>query len=130
MFTYGGRAVRIRIDGGFDQIATISTVAIANGQYFGGGMRVAPAAKPDDGLFEVIVMGGAPKGQAMAELKLLYTGGHVDRPHVRCLRARKVVAAPVAQTRGKSVLIELDGENVGRLPATFDILPGVLNLRC
>jgi len=42
--------VRLRIDGDFDEITRISTVAIANGQFFGGGMRVAPQAVPDDGL--------------------------------------------------------------------------------
>jgi YegS/Rv2252/BmrU family lipid kinase len=130
MLTYGERAVRIRANGSFDDTVSVSTVAIANGQYFGGGMRVAPGAKPDDGLFDVVILGSAPRGQAMAELKLLYTGEHVARPHVRVLRGRKVVAAPVAETQGKPVLIELDGENTGRLPATFDILPGVLNLRC
>ena len=42
MLTYRDRTVRLRVDGGFDEIASISTVAIANGQFFGGGMRVAP----------------------------------------------------------------------------------------
>jgi diacylglycerol kinase family enzyme len=92
-------------------------------------MRVAPNAKPDDGLFDVVVMGGVPRGQAMAEMKLLYTGEHIGRPHVRNFRGRKVTAAPVAETKGRPVLIELDGENAGRLPATFEILPGPLNLR-
>jgi YegS/Rv2252/BmrU family lipid kinase len=130
MLTYGERAVRIRVDGHFDHLAAISTVAIANGQYFGGGMRVAPAARPDDGLFDVVIMASAPKRQAMAELKLLYTGAHIGRPHVQVVRGRKVVAAPVAENRGKPVFIELDGENAGRLPATFEILPGALRLRC
>lgn len=130
MLTYRERAVRIRVDNAFDEITAISTVAIANGQYFGGGMRVAPDANPNDGLFDVVLMGSAPRRQAMAELKLLYTGEHVDRPHVRVLRGRRVVAAPVAETKGRPVLIELDGENAGRLPATFEILPGALQLRC
>jgi diacylglycerol kinase (ATP) len=130
MLTYRDRAVRIRVDGAFDEIVSISTVAVANGQYFGGGMRVAPNAKPDDGLFDVVIMGGAPKGQAMADMKLLYTGEHLNRPHVQSLRGRTVMAVPVAETKGRPVLIELDGESAGRLPATFEILPRALNLRC
>lgn len=130
MLTYRDRAVRIRVDDAFDDIAPVSTVAVANGQYFGGGMRVAPDANPSDGQFDVVIMGTAPTGQAMAELKLLYTGDHVTRPHVRVLRGRKVMAAPVAETGGHAVLIELDGESAGRLPATFEILPRTLNLRC
>jgi YegS/Rv2252/BmrU family lipid kinase len=130
MLTYRERSVRIRVDSELDEIAKISTVAVANGQYFGGGMRVAPGAKPDDGLFDVVIMGGASKGQALADMKLIYTGEHVNKSNVRVLRGRKVTAAPVAETRGRPVLIELDGESAGRLPATFEILPRALNLRC
>ena len=130
MLRYRNTAVRIIVDGMEDEIATISTVAVANGRYFGGGMMVAPGAVPDDGLFDVVIMGGAPKGQSLAEMKLIYTGEHIIRPHVRVIRGQHVVVAPVAETRGKPVLIETDGEAVGRLPATFEILPRALNLRC
>lgn len=130
MMRYRNRAVRIMVDGVEDEIATISTVAVANGQYFGGGMRVAPGAIVDDGLFDVVIMGGAPKGQSLADMKLIYTGEHINKPYVRVLRGQHVVVAPVAETRGRAVLIETDGESAGRLPATFEILPRAINLRC
>src|ERR1700761_796189 len=130
LLRYRDRAVRIRVDGAFDEITSISTVAVANGQYFGGGMKVAPVAKPDDGVFDVIVMGGTPKGRAVADMKLLYTGEHLNKPGVRALRGTRVVAVPVAETGGHPVWIEVDGESAGRLPATFEILPRALNLRC
>jgi YegS/Rv2252/BmrU family lipid kinase len=130
LLAYREPTVRIRTDGAFDETGTISTVAIANGQYFGGGMRVAPTARADDGLFDIVIIGSAPKHQSMAEMKLLYTGEHVKRPHVRSLRGHKVIASPVAETGARPVLIELDGENVGRLPATFEILPRALRVRC
>jgi YegS/Rv2252/BmrU family lipid kinase len=130
MLTYRDRVVRIIVDNIYDEIAPISTVAVANGQYFGGGMRVAPGAVADDGAFDVVVMGGAPRKKMLADMKLLYTGEHVTSPHVRIVRGKKVVAVPVAETHGKAVLIETDGESAGRLPATFEILPRALNLRC
>jgi YegS/Rv2252/BmrU family lipid kinase len=130
MLMHRDHTVRIRVDGGFDEIASISTVAIANGQFFGGGMHVAPQAEPDDGLFDVIVMGGAKKSRAMVELQQVYIGNHLKNPHVRALRGRKIMAVPVAETGGKPVLIEVDGECAGRLPATFELLPRALNLRC
>jgi diacylglycerol kinase family enzyme len=123
MLRYRNTAVRIIVDGMEDEIASISTVAVANGRYFGGGMMVAPGAVPDDGLFDVVIMGGAPKGQSLAEMKLIYTGEHIKRPHVRVIRGQHVVVAPVAETRGKPVLIETDGEAVGRLPATLRFSP-------
>ncbi|HEX3672904.1 MAG TPA: diacylglycerol kinase family protein [Rhizomicrobium sp.] len=130
MMFYRNRTIRLRVDGEFDEILTIATVAVANGQYFGGGMRVAPTARTDDGLFDVIVMGGTKKSRAVADMKLIYTGEHLNNPAVRALRGSKVVAVPVAETRGRPVLIEVDGESAGRLPATFEIYPRALNLRC
>jgi YegS/Rv2252/BmrU family lipid kinase len=126
---YKDRPVRL-IAGEFDAITPISTVAIANGRYFGGGMMVAPNAGTDDGVFDVIVMGGGSRSQTIADLKLIYTGDHLNNPNVKVVRSDKVVAVPVAETRGKAVLIETDGESAGRLPATFEILPRALNLRC
>jgi YegS/Rv2252/BmrU family lipid kinase len=130
MLRYRDRAVRLRIDGDYDEIARISTVAVANARFFGGGMKIAPDAVPHDGAFDVVVIGGAPKLQAIRDLKLIYTGEHIRNPGVRVVRGRKVVAAPVAETHGLAVLIETDGENAGKLPATFEILPAALNLRC
>jgi diacylglycerol kinase (ATP) len=122
--------VRIIVDGKDQGAEPISTVAVANGQYFGGGMRIAPAARVQDGEFDVVVLGTAPKGTSLAKMQLIYTGAHVNEPHVRVLRGASVVAAPVAEGRGRPVLIETDGESAGRLPATFEILPKALNLRC
>ncbi len=126
---YRDRPVRL-IAADFDRTLPISTVAVANGQFFGGGMRVAPNAMPDDGEFDVVVMGGGSKSQTLADMKLIYTGEHLKNPNVRVVRASRVTAVPVEETRGRAVLIETDGESAGRLPATFEILPGVLNLRC
>jgi YegS/Rv2252/BmrU family lipid kinase len=130
MLGYSGRVVRIIVDNTYDEIAAITTVAVANGQYFGGGMRVAPSAITDDGVFDVVIMGNAPKSEMLKDMKLIYTGEHIEKPNVHVLRGRKVVAVPVAETRGRPVLIETDGESAGRLPATFEILPRALNLRC
>ena len=130
LLTYGGRAVRLIVDTTFDEIVTISTVAVANGRVFGGGMQVAPNAEIDDGLFDVVIINNAPKRQMLKDMKLIYTGEHLGNPNVRVVRGRKVVAAPVEQTRGRPVLIDTDGEGVGRLPATFEILPRALNVRC
>lgn len=130
LMRYNGRAVRLIVDSSFDEIVDISTVAVANGRTFGAGMQVAPDAKPDDGQFDVVIINNGPTAQMLADMKLIYTGEHLGNPNVRVIRGRKVVAAPVAETRGRPVLIETDGETVGRLPATFEILPRALNVRC
>ncbi len=130
MLTHRNRRVRIILDSGFDAEMTVSTVAIANGQYFGGGMRVAPDAVPDDGSFDVVIIAPSKMSRALADMKQIYSGDHVTNPAVRIFRAKKVVAAPVAGNKGRAVQIEADGESAGKLPATFEILPRALNLRC
>jgi len=130
MLTYRERRLRIRVDDVCDEIASISTVAVANGKYFGGGMKVAPDADPADGLFDVIVMGGTSKLQSIAQMNQIYTGEHVSNSAVRVMRGKRIIAAPVAETQHVPVLIETEGEVAGKLPATFEILPRALNLRC
>ncbi len=130
LLRYRGRMVRLIVDSAFDDIVDITTVAVANGRAFGAGMQIAPEAKPDDGQFDVVVIANGPTTRMLADMKSIYTGEHLGNPNVRVIRGRKVVAAPVAETRGRAVLIETDGEAVGRLPATFEILPRALNVRC
>jgi YegS/Rv2252/BmrU family lipid kinase len=130
LLAYRGRAVRLIVDARFDEIVPIVTVAIANGTSFGGGMTIAPNAKPEDGLFDVVIIRHTSRKEMLEGLKLVYSGEHLSHPAVRVVRGRKVVAAPVAETQGRAVPVETDGEAIGRLPATFEILPRALNVRC
>src|SRR5262249_42013510 len=130
MISYRPRAVRLILDTGFDETLPVSTVAVANGQYFGGGMRVAPGARPDDGMFDVVIMGAPSRGRSLAGLSQIYSGEHLTNPSVQVVRARRIVVAPLAEARARPVLLETDGESAGTLPATFEILPRALNLRC
>ena len=130
LLSYKARPIRLKIDNEFDELVTISTCAVANGQYFGGGMRVAPDASPDDGLFDVVVIGDAPKRDVAKALNQIYTGDHIHNPNVRVFRARSVIATPVEATEGAPVFIEADGESPGRLPAVFEVIPKSLKFRC
>jgi YegS/Rv2252/BmrU family lipid kinase len=129
MLFFQPRGVRLILDNGFDQLIPISLVAIANGRYFGGGMHVAPEAEMDDGLFDVIVM-GPTYGRGLLHFAEIYSGEHLKNTAVQAMRAHKVIAAPVGHDQSKPVLIETDGESAGMLPATFEILPKALHLRC
>lgn len=129
MMRYNNKPVRIQVDDHFDETLDVSTVAVCNGQYFGGGMRMAPDAAPDDGQFDVVMMFGTSKREAMTGLGDIYTGAHLKNPKVKVARGRKVVATPVTAKRGP-VLVDADGEQPGRLPATFEIMPRALKVRC
>lgn len=128
--SFKSKPVRLKVDAVFDDVVTISTVAVCNGRYFGGGMKVAPDAQPDDGLFDVIVLGEAPRGQGLKDMNKLYTGEHVKLPYVKVLRGTSVIATPVQATGRAPVLLDVDGEGPGQLPGMFDVMHKSISFRC
>ncbi|MEE2789672.1 MAG: diacylglycerol kinase family protein [Myxococcota bacterium] len=98
---------------------------IANARFFGGGMKVAPDALMDDGLFDVITMGELSTLDVVRGMPSLYAGTHVDRAKIQTFRASVIRAEP---TQGEEILIDLDGEQPGRLPATFSVLPKMIEV--
>jgi YegS/Rv2252/BmrU family lipid kinase len=116
--------VRIRVDGGPEESLAITTLAVANGQYFGGGMRVAPEADPSDGQFDVTIWSGYHLKDFALKSASVYDGSHVRWAGTRTLRCRRLEAAS-----DEEVLLDVDGEQPGRLPASFELLPGALRIQ-
>jgi len=125
LIRWSDRRVRWRADGGPWREEAITSLSVCNGRYFGGGMKVAPDAQIDDGLFDVVVWSGLGLADFLTKKKMLYDGTHVTLPNTRVLRARTVEAEAV----GDEVLIDVDGEQPGRLPARIEILPAALRVR-
>ena len=117
-------AVRIRADGAEVFEGEIALAAAANGRYFGGGMHVAPAARPDDGLLDLVIVPALGKRVLMTRLPRLYRGTHLSVPGVELHRARRVELLPL----GTPALGEIDGEPVAMLPMTIEIAPGALQV--
>jgi diacylglycerol kinase family enzyme len=116
-----------QLDGGPDRRLTVSNFCIANARYFGGGMKVAPNAKLDDGQFDVITIGDLGALKILTNVHKLYRGTHLEMDDVHQARAKIVT---VRSTRkNKDVAIEIDGELPGRLPATFEIVPSTFSVR-
>ena len=116
--------VRLRIDGAEVAAGEIALVAAANGRYFGGGMHVAPQARLDDGLLDVVIVPALPKPVLLTRLPRLYTGTHLDVPGVSLRRGRRLELEP----DGPPALGEIDGESIARLPMTIEVLPGALQV--
>jgi YegS/Rv2252/BmrU family lipid kinase len=115
------RPIELVVDGRPEPAAPYHLVVLANTSTFGGGMRVAPGADPADGWLDLVTVGAASRGELLALLARVRRGSHVGRPGVTLRRARRVEAA------GNGVRpLNVDGEAWGRLPATFEILPGAL----
>lgn len=119
--------VRWRVDDGDWHEEPVTAICVCNGRFFGGGMMVAPGAAIDDGLFDVTVWAGLGLADFVLRKRMLYDGRHVQLPNTRTLRARVVEVEPIdART---PVLLDVDGEQPGRLPARFEIVPGALRVR-
>ena len=102
--------------------------AAANGRYFGGGMQIAPNALPDDGLLDLVVVGELPKAALIAALPSLYRGTHLSNPAVAVHRATRIEARPSPSTTPRPVWIDVDGEGLGTLPLTVELLPKAVTL--
>jgi diacylglycerol kinase family enzyme len=114
------------IDGGevTRRDARMHDVIVANGQWHGGAMWLAPEARPDDGLFDVVLIGDINKRDFVTTAPKIYKGTYLEHPKVELLRSSTVTV----DARGR-LPIELDGEQVGTTPARFEIVPGALRVR-
>ena len=99
-------------------------VIVANGRFLAGGMKITPDAEPDDGLFDVLLIGDVTKRDLVLTLPKIYRGTHLPHPKAELLRGAKVsIEAPIP------LPVELDGEQPGTTPATFEVVPRALRLR-
>jgi diacylglycerol kinase (ATP) len=106
---------------------TVANLCVANARYFGGGMKIAPNAKLADGKFDVVSVGDLGAARILANAPRLYAGAHLSMSEVGHALAVKVSARSI---NNESIEVEVDGEIPGHLPATFQILPKALRVRC
>lgn len=116
----------ITIDGQRRELAG-TLVAIANGPYFGGGMKIVPQARNDDGLADVLIGHEVTAGQLLRLLPKIYAGTHVQHPAVEIVRAREVVVEPLAGHPPPPDAFG-DGELVGALPLSVTVEAGAVQL--
>ncbi|HEY5883750.1 MAG TPA: diacylglycerol kinase family protein [Pyrinomonadaceae bacterium] len=120
--------VAVQLDEDAERHLTVANLCIANARYFGGGMKIAPDAKLDDGKFDVVSIGDIGAARILANAPRIYIGAHLSIPEVGHALASKVIARPVNEA--ERIEIEVDGELPGYLPATFQILAKALRVRC
>ena len=98
--------------------------AVANASSYGGGMKVAPDARLDDGLFDVCLIKEASAWEFARAFPSVFAGQHVGHPKVEMHRARRVT---LASEPPLPVLV--DGEVRGLTPVTLEIVPRALQIR-
>jgi diacylglycerol kinase (ATP) len=118
---FKNKPMTVDIDDVTHQLPKAQQVVVANCQFFGGGMQMAPTASPTDGVFDVILIKNAGKIETMRGMSDFRAGKHLDQtnPKIELLYGKRVsVSSP------RKVRIDVDGEAVGFLPALFEIQPG------
>jgi YegS/Rv2252/BmrU family lipid kinase len=116
--------VTVGLDDGEERRGLMHDVVVANGAWHGGGMKLAPDALPDDGLFEVVLIGDVGKVDFLTTAPKIYKGRHVDHPKVEVVRSKRVEV-----DAAERLPIEVEGEQVGTTPAVFEVVPGALRVR-
>jgi diacylglycerol kinase (ATP) len=101
----------------------MNNAVVANGQFFGGGMKVAPKAAPTDGVLDIQIE-HTSRREALSLIQKVYKGTHVPHPDIE--EAKRVA---VSFTANHPLRIEADGEVLGHTPARFELLKELLNLK-
>jgi diacylglycerol kinase (ATP) len=113
---------RLTLDGEVHEL-TAWFVTVANCQSYGGGMRIAPDARLDDGLLDVVVVGDIGKPAFLATFPKVFSGRHLEHPAVTLHRARRVEL-----DGDRALAVYADGEPCGSLPATFTVRPAAITV--
>ncbi len=123
---YRNATIELHIDGTDYGRYTIRNIAIANGRYFGGGLPIAPHASLQDGLLTIIIIKDMSRIDFIRHARRFYAGRHLELDAVSAFQGRHIEARP---TSAPPVLLDVDGEPLGRLPATFEVLPQALTIQ-
>ncbi|MHC5704867.1 diacylglycerol kinase family lipid kinase [Streptomyces sp. PKU-MA01144] len=113
---------RVTVDGVLHERRGYTVVA-ANSGYYGFGRNIAPGARLDDGVLDVVVIRHAPKRLFFTMMNELKTGAHLRRPEIEVLRGEEIrIEAERTLPYGA------DGEVDATLPVTVRVQPGALNV--
>jgi diacylglycerol kinase (ATP) len=123
LIDYANKDVEVHMD---DQHlpGRMNSVVVANGGWFGGGMYIAPNARPDDGMFDVVMIGDVGKLELLQTVPRVYSGTHLTHPKVKVVRAREVRV-----DSQQPMWLQADGEALGQAPVTFSVRSQALRLK-
>ena len=118
--------VRVKIDDQEESSLNTINFCVCNSRYFGGGMKIAPDAKLNDGFLDVINIGDIKTARILRKGYKLYTGTHLNLEEVKSTLAQRIEIKPI---NNEEIHIETDGELPGKLPAIFEVVPNALKVR-
>lgn len=120
------KTVRVKIDKKEEKNLNTINFCVCNSRFFGGGMKIAPNAKINDGFLDIVNIGDIKTAKILLNAYTLYLGTHLTLPEVKSTLAKQIEVFP---TDKNEIHIEVDGELPGKLPAKFEILHDFLKIR-
>jgi YegS/Rv2252/BmrU family lipid kinase len=120
--TYRNKWIKLKVGNKVETICACAVV-VANGQYFADGMQIAPHARLDDGLLDVVIVGDVGKSELLKLWPRLYSGNHIGHPKIR---EEKTTAVTIESD--EQLLIEADGDILGESPVSFRVIPSALTV--
>jgi len=127
LLSYENTDVWLSLDGKPRERRRLLMAAVGNGRFFGGGMKICPEARLDDGALDLVAVGDFSRADVLTRIGRLYDGTHLELEDVASARVRTMTAEPVESD--VQIPVELDGETPGFLPASFEVLPAALRVR-
>lgn len=116
--------VEIKYDDDDYETRRLTLLVAANGQYFGGGMWICPNAELDDGKLDAVILGKESRLSLLGLMAKVFHGRHVGDQRID---QRQV--SVISITSSETVLLDIDGEAAGRLPARFSLVPRGLRIK-
>src|SRR3989304_5079927 len=118
LWTYRPSPATIRVDERVHFSGPITAAVVANGPYYGQGMKIAPTADPHDGVLDLVVLGNLGRVELLRWLPTVYRGRHLANPKVSTARGRTVsIDAPAP------LPLHVDGEPCGETPVRLPSPP-------
>ncbi|MEW6456806.1 MAG: diacylglycerol kinase family protein [Acidobacteriota bacterium] len=124
VFSYPGHLIAATIDNSFHTMQKLIGIAIANGKFTGGGMNLAPQAKADDGLLDILLIHEQPILQRLWNFPKIYSGQHILSSKFSYFQGKSITL-----NASERVFVEADGELLGFLPCTVEVIPSALKVR-
>ncbi|KUO52936.1 MAG: hypothetical protein APF76_02110 [Desulfitibacter sp. BRH_c19] len=122
LLTYKSLPVDIFIEN-TRQTEEVLFLSVANAPYIGGGMKIVPQAKIDDGFLHICLAKKVSRMDILRTLPKIYKGTHVKHPRVDTL-----ITKEIRISSNSPLVLHADGEIIGTLPAYFKVLPSILHL--
>jgi YegS/Rv2252/BmrU family lipid kinase len=125
LFMYRQERMVVETEEGIVNDETVFSVTLGICKYNGSGMKQVPAAVPDDGMLDIVIIRGASKFYILRNVYKVYSGAHLKLPIVKAFRARR---ARLESKGEKRLSLETDGESLGEGPLEFSVLPAAFTV--